>query len=89
MEIKNIVFDFGGVLMDWNPRYLFRKMFDNEEVMELFLQKVCNASWNMELDAGKLFDEAFKERIEQFPQYEKQIREYQSHWLKMIGGEIK
>ncbi len=75
--------------MDWNPRYLYRKIFDNEDEMELFLQKVCNASWNMELDAGKLFDEAIRERIEQFPQYKKQIRKYQSHWLKMIGGEIK
>ncbi len=89
MRIKNIVFDFGGVLIDWNPRYLYRFLFDNEEVMELFLQEVCNASWNRELDAGKLFDVAIRERIEQFPQYKKQILKYQSHWLEMIGGEIK
>ena len=89
MEIKNIVFDFGAVLIDWNPRYLYRFLFDNEDEMELFLQQVCNASWNMELDAGKLFDEAIRERIEKFPQYKKQILKYQSHWLEMIGGEIK
>jgi len=89
MKIKNIVFDFGGVLIDWNPRYLYRKVFEDVHEMEYFLSEVCHSEWNQQLDAGISFDEAIVERIKSFPQYEKEIRKYQSNWIEMIGGEIK
>ncbi|PXX97078.1 HAD family hydrolase [Marinifilum breve] len=89
MEIKNIVFDFGGVLIDWDPRYLYRKVFGNEHELELFLKEVCHADWNQKLDAGISFDEAIAERVKKFPHNEKEIRKYQNDWIEMIGGEIR
>ena len=59
--IKNIVFDFGGVLLDGNPRYLYRQYFKTEEEMEYFFAKVGLYDWNATLDAGKPFAEGVKE----------------------------
>ncbi len=56
--IKNVVFDFGGVLIDWNPRHLYRKVFPSEEEMEWFLAHVCTSEWNVQMDAGRPFAEA-------------------------------
>ena len=89
MEIKNIIFDLGGVLIDWNPRYLYRKVFHNEVEMEYFLEKICNPEWNLKQDAGRSFDEATNALVNKFPQYEKEIKEYFSNWTKMIGGAIE
>jgi 2-haloacid dehalogenase len=58
-ERSIIVFDLGGVLIDWNPRYLYRKLFDGQtEAMEDFLATVCTQTWNEEQDAGRPFAEA-------------------------------
>jgi len=89
MEIKNIVFDFGAVLIDWNPRYLYRTVFNDEDEMEHFLSEVCHLGWNQQLDLGTSFEEAIAERIKSFPQYEPEIKKYQNNWMEMIGGEIK
>ncbi|MEK9762225.1 MAG: HAD family phosphatase, partial [Deltaproteobacteria bacterium] len=48
-----IVFDLGGVLIDWNPRYLYRKFFTDEPHMEFFLREVVSNRWNLQMDAGK------------------------------------
>ena len=88
MEIKNIIFDFGGVLIDWNPRYLYRNVFQDEVEMDFFLEKICNPEWNLKQDAGRSFNEATKELINKFPKYENEIRNYYSNWTKMIGGAI-
>ena len=50
--IRNLIFDFGGVLIDWNPRYLYASYFQSKEEMELFLRRVGFDQWNAELDAG-------------------------------------
>jgi 2-haloacid dehalogenase len=89
MEIKNIIFDFGGVLIDWNPRYLYRNMFHDEVEMEFFLEKICSPEWNLKQDAGRSFNEATKELANKFPQYENEIRNFYSNWTKMIGGSIE
>jgi 2-haloacid dehalogenase len=89
MEIKNIVFDFGGVLIDWNPRYLYRDLFRDEVEMEFFLEKICGPEWNLKQDAGRSFNEATEELLNKFPQYENEIRNYYSNWTKMIGGAIE
>ncbi len=86
--IKNIVFDFGGVLIDWNPRYLYRQIFSNEAEMEMFLRDVCPMSWNLTLDIGKPFAEGVKERQALYPQYIREIEMYDSRWIEMIHGSI-
>ena len=89
MNIKNIIFDFGGVLIDWNPRYLYRNLFQDEIEMEYFLEKICSPEWNLKQDAGRSFKEATKELVIKFPQHENEIKSYYSNWTKMIGGTIK
>ncbi len=85
-----IVFDLGGVLIDWNPRYLYRKMFNgDEQEMAYFLSAVCPMDWNETMDAGKPFAQAVQERIDLFPQYEPYIRAYHGRWVEMVGGEIE
>ena len=74
MAINNFIFDFGGVLLDWDPRYLYRKVFKTEEEMENFLQKICTSEWNSQMDAGKPFAEGVKELIAIHPEYAKEIQ---------------
>ena len=76
MNIKNIIFDFGGVLIDWNPRYLYSNVFHDEVEMEFFLNKVCSPEWNLKQDAGYSFNEAIKELTIKFPQYENETDKY-------------
>lgn len=66
MELKNIVFDLGGVLIDWNPRYLYRSYFECESEMEYFLENVCNQQWNERHDAGVSFESNARSLIERF-----------------------
>jgi 2-haloacid dehalogenase len=87
--IKNIVFDFGGVLIDWNPRYYYREVFSDAAEMEYFLTEVCGPHWNMKHDMGHTFAELTKEWISQFPKYTREIDLYQNNWQTMIRGEIK
>ncbi len=86
--IKNVVFDFGGVLIDWNQRYLYRKVFISEEEMEWFLANVCTDEWNALQDAGRPFAEGIAEAKAQYPQYSAQIEMFWSRWIEMVGGEI-
>ena len=65
---RNVIFDLGGVLIDWNPRYLYRALFDGDEpAMERFLAEVCTPDWNLSLDAGRQFAEAVAELSARHP----------------------
>jgi len=88
-KIKTVVFDIGGVLIDWNPRHLFRKVFDNEEEMEWFLANICTYEWNLQQDGGKLFSKATAELQEKYPAYSDKIALYYGRWEEMLDGEIK
>jgi len=59
-QLKNIVFDFGGVLIDWSPVYLYRQVFETEEEMNYFLEHVCRYDWNLLQDAGRPLDEGIR-----------------------------
>ncbi len=86
--IKNIIFDFGGVLLDWNPRYLYKSYFNNDEEMENFLADICNGEWNIKQDAGRPFAEAVKELQAKFPEYAEAIQMYDDDWEKMLKCEL-
>ena len=86
--IKNIIFDFGGVLLDWNPRYLYKSYFNNDEEMEHFLADICNGEWNVKQDAGRPFAEAVKELQAKFPEYVEAIQMYDDDWEKMLKCEL-
>ena len=89
MAIKNIIFDFGGVLLDWDPRYLFRKVFKTEEEIDSFLQNICTSEWNAQMDAGKPFAEGVKELSALHPEYAKEIAIYKDRWKEMVRGPIQ
>ena len=86
--IDTIVFDLGAVLIDWNPRYLFRKLISDEKAMEKFLSEVCNHDWNIQQDAGRPFAEAVVELTAKFPEHKELIRAYHQRWPEMLAGSI-
>lgn len=86
--IKNIIFDFGGVLVDWNPHYLFDKYFNDVNEADYFVKNVCNTEWNAEMDGGKPFAQAVKERTAMFPKYAEALKLYQTNWMDTMGDEI-
>lgn len=86
---KNIVFDLGGVLIDWNPRHLFSEVFKNNDELEFFLSEVCSSEWNEEQDGGRSLKEGTEQLIPLFPEYEREIRMFYSEWEKMLGGAIE
>jgi len=81
-----IIFDIGGVLIDWNPRYLFSQMFSDEEELDFFLRAVCSLEWNGQMDGEKSFSDGIEELIPKHPEYTDQIRAYYSRWEEMVGG---
>ena len=85
-QIDTIVFDLGGVLVDWNPRNLYRKVFDTEAEVEAFLTEICTPDWNNEQDAGRTFAEATALLVKQYPDFEPQINMYFDRWPEMFNG---
>lgn len=88
MAIKNIIFDFGGVLVDWNPRYFFKDHFNDEEKMEYFLKNITTDEWNIEQDRGRTLAEGTAFQIEKHPDWEKEIRAYYDNWTTMLKSDI-
>ena len=86
--IEAVVFDLGGVLIDWDPRYLYRKLFDGEAAMERFLREVCNGAWNEKQDAGRKLSEATETLIADHPDKASMIRAYYDRWPEMLGGSL-
>lgn len=87
--IDTVVFDLGGVLIEWNPRYLFRKLMTDDSQIERFLREVCNAEWNEKLDAGRSWSEAVAELVATHPDQSPYIHAYWERWNEMMLGEIK
>jgi 2-haloacid dehalogenase len=89
MKIETVIFDLGGVLIDWEPRRLYRQLFDNEVDMEWFLNNICTPEWNAEQDRGRPLREAMDILQAQHPQYFDLIEIYYRDWTKMLGGAIE
>ncbi|OLS60409.1 hypothetical protein [Pseudomonas putida] len=84
--IDTIVFDLGGVLVDWNPRHLYRKIFMNDEpAVEAFLSEVCNTAWNEHQDRGRPWAEAIAQATSEHPTHAANIRAYRERWDEMLG----
>ena len=84
-----IVFDLGGVLIDWNPRHLYRELFEDEAIMEWFLAEVCHTAWNEEQDRGRAFAVAIEEAAARHPEHRPLIEAYFERWAEMMAGEIE
>jgi len=84
MAIKNVIFDFGNVLVAWEPRHLYRKYFKTEAEVDYFLRNICTEEWNTDLDRGEPFEKLIQERIAKFPEFEEPIRFFKDRWEEMI-----
>jgi 2-haloacid dehalogenase len=87
-KINTIIFDLGGVLIDWNPKYVYEKIFSSADEMKWFFDNICTPDWNEEQDAGRPLNEATELLVKQFPQHEANIRAYYDRWEEMLGGPI-
>ncbi len=81
-----VVFDVGNVLLRWDPRNLYRRIFEDEERMEWFLANVCTSEWNVEQDRGRDWDEAVALLLERHPEHESPIRAFHERWHETVSG---
>lgn len=87
--INTIIFDLGGVLIHWDPRRLYRKIFDTEAEIDYFLTHVCTSDWNEQQDAGRSLQEGTDLLVQQHPNYEQPIRAFYGRWEEMLGGPVE
>ena len=87
--IKNVILDFGNVLIDWNPAYLFLPYFNgDEEKCRFFTDNVCNREWFTRMDRGESMDKCVAELQETYPQYADAVAMFRDRWFEMCNGEI-
>jgi len=85
-----VIFDLGGVLIDWDPRHLYRSLFDGDEAaMERFLAEVTTPAWNLEQDGGRPWSDALELLIAEHPDRRDLIVAYRERWTEMLGGPIE
>ena len=87
-RVDAVVFDLGGVLMEWEPRRLYRTMFDDDAAMEHFLTTVCTPAWNDELDRGLPFATGVSQLTARYPEHAELISAYHTRWDEMLGDPI-
>lgn len=87
--IKNIIFDIGAVLIDWNPRHYYRQIMKDDAEVEKFLNKICTYEWNHSLDLGRSWEDARSELVSKHPEYTQFIDAYWHNWLEMISEPIQ
>jgi len=88
-KIDTIIFDLGGVLIDWNPEYVYREVFNgDQQKVDWFLNTICTHEWNVEQDAGRSIQKATELLVAQYPEYEEWIRIFYDRWEDMLGGTI-
>ncbi|MFT3682555.1 MAG: HAD family phosphatase [Ferruginibacter sp.] len=86
--IQTIIYDLGGVLIDWNPMYVYENYFDSAEKKQYFFDNICTPDWNEEQDAGRSIVEATQLLVKQYPEWETAIRDYYGRWTDMLNGPI-
>ena len=87
---NTIIFDLGGVLIDWNPKYVFDTIFNGDgERKQYFFQHVCTSDWNENQDAGYPLHQATADKLAEFPEWETEIKAFYGRWEEMLGGAIQ
>ncbi len=88
-KIDTIIFDLGGVLIDWNPEYVYLDVFNGDrKKMQWFFDNICTSDWNENQDAGYPMAKATEERIALFPEWEREIEMFYGRWVDMLGDAI-
>ncbi|MFM2338851.1 MAG: Alpha-D-glucose-phosphate phosphatase YihX [Bacteroidota bacterium] len=89
-KINTIIFDLGGVLIDWNTLYVFNdNYFDTTATRDYFFEHVCTSDWNENQDAGYPIAQATAEKIAAFPAWESAIKDFYGRWEEMLGDAIQ
>ncbi|MDX2279491.1 MAG: HAD family phosphatase [Saprospiraceae bacterium] len=88
MQLDTIIFDLGGVLIDWNPEYVFRTVIPEDDRRAFFFANICTSDWNVEQDAGRTLQEGTDLLVAQWPEWESEIRTFYGRWEDMLGGPI-
>lgn len=88
-KIDTIIFDLGAVLIDWNPRYVYKTIFNTDEETEWFLENITTGEWNENQDAGYALDKATEELVATHPKWEKEIRAFYGRWEEMLGEALQ
>jgi 2-haloacid dehalogenase len=88
-QIDTLIFDLGNVLIEWDPRHLYRKILKDEEQVNWFLQNICTAEWNDQQDGGRSFQEATEELVAKHPEWEIAIRAWYDRWQETIPGDVE
>ena len=88
-QIKNIIFDLGGVLIDWNPEYMYQKIITDEKERKDFLENICTMSWNEEQDGGRSIQEANNLLLSLYPDKSDYILAFYQRWEEMLKGPIE
>ncbi len=89
MAIKAVVFDFGGVLIDWSPEYLYRQLIPDDTERRWFLTHVCSMDWVIRQDGGQPIVEGTDELIAKFPDHAPLIRAFYERWHEMVAGVLE
>jgi 2-haloacid dehalogenase len=89
MNTDTIIFDLGGVLVDWNPAYVFDKLIKDEEKRRQFFAEICTSEWNEEQDAGRSLKDATQLLVDRHPEWQEYIEAYYGRWEEMLGGPIQ
>jgi 2-haloacid dehalogenase len=87
--IKTIIFDLGGVLVDWNPDYLYTQLIPDPDRRAYFYQHVCPSWWNENQDAGYPLEQATADRLALYPDWKTEIEAYYGRWSEMLAQPIQ
>ncbi len=87
-SVDTIIFDLGGVLVDWNPAYLYEKIFPDPAVRSYFLNEICTPDWNAQQDGGRTIAEANEILSTRYPEHREAIHAYYERWEEMFRGPI-
>ena len=87
--MNTIIFDLGGVLIDWSPNYVFDEIFgDDQKRRSYFFKNICTSDWNENQDAGYPIKKATEEKIAEFPEWKNEIEAFYGRWEEMLGDAI-
>lgn len=87
--INTIIFDLGNVLINWEPKLLYNKIFNSEEQTNHFLENICTLDWNEEQDAGRTIKEGTAALVKQYPEHRENITAYYDRWEEMLNGPVE